>query len=196
MPTRPYYAPMQPRRTNRLALLSGETYDNPSFEESLRHITERGTYNISVLGDDRSLGWSYSTGMYDTWGQPEIIMTGFPSGLAGSILDDVADLYKDGESIVPDQRTPGLIGNDIDVIFRPVTDVWVRRLMLRSLWFYGQDAAFPVLQCICPDFENRFPWEPGFDQRWRTRQALLQESVERTEAETKLWNVSSSEHAN
>ena len=136
---------MQPRRTNRLAFLSGETYSNPSFDETLRHITDTGISNIHVMGDDRALGWSYSTGMYDTWGQPEIIMTGFPSGLAGSILDDVADSCKVGKIITPEERTPGLLGNEVDVIFRPVMDVWVRRLMLRTLWFYGEDTAFPVL---------------------------------------------------
>jgi len=61
--------------------------------------------------------------------------------------------------------------------------------MLRSNWFYG-DLHFPVLQCICPDFENRFPWEPDFDPNWRPRQALLYAGAERTEAEKKLWNVS------
>jgi len=182
------------RRTNRLAELQSMDWETESSEEALRHIAEFGLSIIYVLGDEHSMSWSYSTGMYDTWGQPEIIMTGFPNALSGSILNSIAKSNAAGQFLVPEARTPNLI-NNIDCIFRPVEDVWVRRLMLRSTWFYG-DIPFPVLQCICPDFENKFPWEPGFDKSWRLRQALLFAGAEKTAAETKLWNTSGSDVCN
>jgi hypothetical protein len=45
-------------------------------------------------------------------------------------------------------------------------------VMEYALWFYGEDE-FPVFQCVCPDLNNRFPWNDGFDTTWRDRQALL-----------------------
>jgi hypothetical protein len=150
------------RRTNRLEELSLVHYENESFENTLRHIRETGVGIISVAQDERALGWTYSTGLFDRYGQPEIILTGFPVGLAQSIINGVGRRYLGGKTIGIDLRTEGFIGNNIDVIFRPVTKTWVNRLMLRTLWFYGSDE-FPVLQCICPDFNNRFPWEDGFD---------------------------------
>jgi len=183
---------MTTRRTNRLAELSLNHYDNESFEETLLHIRENGVGTISVAGDDRSLGWTYSTGLFDTYGQPEIILTGFPAGLAQFIVNEVGRCYLDGKRIEIDQRTEGFIGNNIDVIFKPVAKVWVNRLMLRTLWYYGNDD-FPVLQCICPDFQNRFPWEEDFDFSWNDRQALLYENAPRNKAEKQLWNESSSE---
>ena len=184
---------MTTRRTNRLAELSLNHYDNESFERTLRHIRENGVGIISVAGDDRSLGWTYSTRLFDTYGQPEIILTGFPVGLAQFIVNEVGRGYHDGKRIEIDQRTEGFIGNNIDVIYKPVAKVWLNRLMLRALWYYGNDD-FPVLQCICPDFQNRFPWEEDFDFSWNDRQALLYENATRNTAEKQLWNESSSEN--
>jgi hypothetical protein len=182
---------MTTRQTNRLVELSLNHYDNESFEKTLRHIRENGVGIISVAGDDRSLGWTYSTGLFDTYGQPEIILTGFPTGLAQFIVNEVGRRYLDGKRMEVDQRTEGFIGNNIDVIFKPVAKVWVNRLMLRTLWYYGNDD-FPVLQCICPDFKNRFPWEEDFDISWKNRQALLYENAPRNKTEKQLWNESSS----
>jgi hypothetical protein len=183
---------MTGRRTNRLAELSLNHYQNESFENTLRHIRETGVGVISVAGDDRSLGWTYSTGLFDTYGQPEIILTGFRAGLAQFIVNEVGRRYLDRRRIEVDLRTEGFIGNNIDVVFRPVARAWVNRLMLRTLWYYGNDD-FPVLQCICPDFENRFPWDDGFDLSWKDRQALLYDEAPRNKSETQLWNSSSSE---
>ena len=131
------------RRTNRLAELSLNHYDNESFDKTLCHIRESGVGIISVAGDDRSLGWTYSTGLFDTYGQPEIILTGFPAGLAQFIVNEVGKHYLDGKRMEVNQRTEGFIGNNIDVIFKPVAKVWVNRLMLRTSWYYGNDD-FPV----------------------------------------------------
>lgn len=169
-------------------------WERESSEEALNQIAETGVTNIHVLGDEHSMSWSYSTGMYDTWGQPEIVMTGFPNGLASSILAAIAKDNAAEKFLHADKRIPELIKN-YDCVFRPVEDVWVKRLMLRSTWFYG-DIPFPVLQCICPDFENHFPWEGQFDQNWRPRQALLQPGVLKTDAERKLWNASGSDICN
>ena len=179
---------MPVRWTDRLAELQSQDWESESSEEALQQIAEFGATNIHVLADEHSMSWTYSTGMYDTWGQPEILMTGYPSGLAASILNTIADRNRAGQFLTPEQREPDLI-QQYDCIFRPVENVWVQRLMLRSNWFYGE-VPFPVLQCICPDFENRFPWEPNYDPEWRARQALLFAGVERTDAEKKLWNVS------
>jgi hypothetical protein len=41
-----------------------------------------------------------------------------------------------------------------------------------AVWFYGTDA-IPVLQCVYPDLENRFPWDTNAPASWRKRQPLL-----------------------
>jgi Domain of unknown function (DUF4262) len=185
---------MTKRQTNLLVERSLNHYENESFENTLRHIRETGVDVISVAGDDRSLGWTYSTGLFDTYGQPEIILTGFPPRLAQFIVNEVGRRYFGSNIIKINVRTDGLLGNAIDCIFKPVDRTWVNRLMLRTLWYYG-DVEFPTLQCICPDLQNRFAWEDGFDTSWKDRQALLYHNAPRNKAETRLWNESSSEES-
>jgi Domain of unknown function (DUF4262) len=176
---------MHSRFTNRLSELK-TTVLNESFREALEHIEENGLTIMHVLGDDKALAWTYSTGLYDSYGQPEIIASGFPSGLASSILNQAARRMEKGGIIKQNVRIAGFI-SDVDVVFRPVESKWKARLMLRTCWFYG-NSDFPAMQCICPDFENHFPWEKGFDQRWRNRQVQFFEGAEITKLEKQFWN--------
>ena len=60
--------------------------------------------------------------------------------------------------------------------------------MGHAVWFYGEDN-FPAVQCIYPDLENRFPWEPNFDASWRERQALLFASALSSRVEMDFWSA-------
>jgi len=57
---------MPVRWTNRLAELRTQDWESESSEEALEQISEHGATNIHVLGDEHSMSWTYSTGMYDT----------------------------------------------------------------------------------------------------------------------------------
>ncbi len=53
-----------------------------------------------------------------------------------------------------------------------------------SHWFDGGEN-LPVLQAVFPDKQNRFPEEPGFDERYR--QPLLQPDAPLTGVEKDFW---------
>ena len=63
---RRYTIAMPVRWTNRLAELRTQDWESESSEEALEQISEHGATNIHVLGDEHSMSWTYSTGMYDT----------------------------------------------------------------------------------------------------------------------------------
>lgn len=183
---------MAQRFTDRLASLKSETTPEAKTGDYFRNIlTNIDRYGLSIVHvcpseDEEGLNYSYSIGLYDTFGQPEVLVSGFPIELAHSILNDLAKRYADGLILQPDIRYADFLGGGADVIFRPMLSHFVKPTMLSCGWFYGKDFHFPAYQCICPDLSNVFPWEDGFDPTWRSRQALLYEGAEITPVEEEL----------
>ena len=56
--------------------------------------------------------------------------------------------------------------------FRTVNPLQYRETCTWTVWFYESDR-FPALQLFWPDKQNRFPWEPDFDQQLQGRQPDL-----------------------
>lgn len=155
-------------------------------EEDVRTISdiERfGCRAVHVADSNSALsGWSYTIGVYDTCGQPEIIQVGLRSATAHALLNSAADELRVGANL-SQGRHSGMIAN-VECEFRPVDPKWVKHLMNWATWYYN-GAEFPVLQAIYPDLENRFPWEDGFDNRFQ--QPMLQPGVIMTSVEDDFW---------
>ncbi|NUQ30623.1 MAG: DUF4262 domain-containing protein [Acidobacteriaceae bacterium] len=183
---------MAQRFTDRLAYLQSErTSEEKSGDYFDNILTNIERYGLSIVHvcpreDEEGLNYSYSIGLYDTFGQPEVLVSGFPIKLAHSVLNHLAERCAEGLIAQPDIRYGDFLGGGADVIFRPMLSRFVKPTMLSCAWFYGKDFRFPAYQCICPDLNNVFPWEDGFDSSWRSRQALLYEGAEITPVEEEL----------
>jgi hypothetical protein len=124
--------------------------------------------------------------LYETYHQPEIITVGLKDDMAQYLLNEIADCLRGGLQIQEGLRQKELLAN-VECEFRRVEErSELRRVLGYASWFYSADP-FPVFQCIYPDLENRFPWEEGFDQSWRGRQALLFASASSTGLEKDFW---------
>jgi hypothetical protein len=156
----------------------------PTFQSTLDNIEKHGWELMCVKGDDIAPGFSYTVGVYEATGQPEIIEVGLRKDTAHYALNEAARRMRAGELKI-NQREAEIISN-VDCVFRPIEDRWIQQLMYRAQWFYN-DLPFPAVQCIYPDIENRFPWEEDFDSSWRPRQALLFDGAEWTRVEGDLW---------
>ncbi|WP_263409735.1 DUF4262 domain-containing protein [Terriglobus tenax] len=184
---------MANRFTDRLAYhrsqenIGGKGEDD-YFLDILSSIEKYGLSITHVFSneDDAFLDFSYSIGLYDTYGQPEIIVSGFPMDLAQFVINELGRRYEDG--FIPQQNTryQDFLGGGMDVVFRLMSPTFIERMMLSSMWFYDEEIAFPAYQCICPDLNNVFPWEDGFDESWRKRQALLFEGAPITAVEQEI----------
>ena len=147
-------------------------------ELTISHIEEFGCSVVSVERTRHGLGWSYTVGLFDTTGKPEIITVGLPPETAHFALNEAAKLLRVNVDLACG-RHHDLIGN-VDCEFRPVAAQWVSQLMNWAIWYYdGPD--FPVLQAVYPDLENRFPEDEGFDSTFE--QPLMQPAVPMKRAE-------------
>ena len=151
-------------------------------ERTISHIEEFGCSVVSVKRTEYGLGWSYTIGVFDTCGKPEIITIGLKPETAHFALNEAAKMLRAGVDLTTGRHRE-LIGQ-VECEFRPVDEKWIGHLMGWAIWYYD-DTRFPVLQAVYPDLENRFPEEEGFDRAFE--QPLMQASTPMTRVESDFW---------
>ena len=159
--------------------------DGDLSERDERTIANVETFGCDVVQVKRSIagpGWSYTLGVHDTCGKPEVITVGLREETAHFLLNGAADRSRSGVNLA-EGRHRDMVG-EVECEFRPVDQKWVRHLMGWALWYYDR-TEFPVLQAVYPDRDNRFPEETGFDKAFQ--QPLLQFDAPQTKVEQDFW---------
>ena len=157
----------------------------PWFAENIDKIEKFGCRMVSVAAKDPALSWTYTVGVYDTCGKPELVTVGLPSNVAFSAFDEAVRRMCKGVDLTKG-RHDDIIG-DVDVEFDSVDPRWLHHIMLSTSWFY-EEGDVPVLQLIFPDLENRFPDQPGFDIKFA--QPMLSRNIEYGSLEYDFWKSS------
>jgi hypothetical protein len=182
---RPFLTEMPPRKRNFETPLTQKFRSielSQEDERTIRHIEEFGCSVVNVTRTKYGHGWSYTVGIFDTCGNPEIITIGLPPETAHFALNGAARLSREGVDLTKG-RHRDLVG-EVECEFRPVDRKWIVQLMGWALWYYdGPD--FPVLQAVYPDLENRFPEEEKFDRTFE--QPLMQPNAPMTTVENDFW---------
>jgi len=170
--------------SDRLRLLRESTVDLRD-RKILDDVRTYGCSVMQVKAEGGVPGWSYTVGLFETSGQPEIIVIGLKEDLALGLLNHIARLFAEDKRFEEGQREKGLLST-VECEFRGVEKRWLRQVMGYAVWFYGGDS-FPVFQCVYPDLNNRFPWDEGFPAEWRERQPFLFPSHETSLVEQDFW---------
>lgn len=160
-------------------LLAG-TLDEQELK-AVKDVETWGCHIVQVNGGPRKPDWTFSLGVYDTCGKPEVIVVGLKPDTAARAVNYAVDALRSGTDLTVGRHRE--IVGEVEVIFRKVDPMWVQHLMGWASWYQG-DWNFPVLQLIYPDLENRFPWEEGFTEYFR--QPLLQADALQTKVEKDL----------
>jgi Domain of unknown function (DUF4262) len=151
-------------------------------DRTICHIEQFGCsiFHIGVTNDRPK--WSYTLGVFDTCGQPEILQIGLKESAAHALLNSASKSLHSGVDLAQG-RHRDLLG-EVECEFRPVDPKWIKHLMGWAVWYYG-GTDFPILQAIYPDIENRFPEDEGFNEYFR--QPMLQPDVPWTRVEEDFW---------
>jgi hypothetical protein len=121
-------------------------------ERTISHVEAFGCEVVRVKKTSTGPGWSYTIGIFDTCGKPELITVGLPEKTALFLLNEAADRLRNGVNLAEGRH------GEVECEFRAVDPKWVKHLMGWATWFYDGDA-FPVLQAVYPDRENLSPEE-------------------------------------
>lgn len=142
-------------------------------------IREHGWFRTQVADDDEGPGYSFSTGVWTSTGQPELLVFRTASEIAHDVFWDLYRLAEQGQTLPLGRRTDQVFGNLPAYLF-PIAKRHYREYLGWSCWFYRGDD-FPCLQIVWPDRAGLFPWEDGFDAAFGGDQIDLSELGWRTE---------------
>jgi len=144
--------------------------ENPSIEDLGRQAVERarravekvGSHFFMVGGSEKSAGFLFTIGLWQTYQHPELILFApaqNPAGMEGR-LSAVAERVARGERFEARKLYPELFGKHPGTL-REVQAQWYPAYLGTASAFY-ESFDFPALQLFWPDGQSLFPWENGF----------------------------------
>lgn len=83
-----------------------QTALRPEDERTISHIEEFGCSVVSVERTNYGFGWSYTIGIFDTCGKPEIITVGLLPETAHFALNKAAKLLRAGVDLTKEDVPP------------------------------------------------------------------------------------------
>ena len=142
-----------------------------SEREILDAIETQGVHVEHVAGGDGGPGFSFTVGLWHTFGQPEVIVFGLEDHVAQDLLDEVADLADEGRKFLADSKHDGLLQHYPARFFAVPKSAYAEFLGV-AVWAYEGDD-FAAVQLVWPDKQGRWPWEAGVRDVFRERQPVL-----------------------
>jgi hypothetical protein len=138
----------------------------------LETLEQWGWFVTKVAGGDGEPAFAYSMGLYENFLHPELIIFGLDLDVMHRLIDDAAKRIRRGHRYEEGRRYDDLL-QVYPCEFRKVDPSRHNGLVNWAIWYY-QSLPFPVVQLVWPDPAGLFPWEAGFDERYRERQPTLE----------------------
>ena len=137
----------------------------------IEDVARVGWHVINIAAERGRPGWSFSIGLFQTFGQPEVVVFGLRSELGYRVINGIGVAIKAGRRFAVDGEYPDILA-DVRCLFKPVQRRWYEPFLGYARWYYEGDE-FPVLQCIWPDKQQNYPWQPAFKAEWAWLQPFL-----------------------
>ena len=140
-------------------------------KKALKDITQFGRHVIHVLEDNEHPCFTYSIGIEQSTGQPELIVAGLKRDLAHYIVNEYNRRVRAGNRFSPGDRADGFI-EGFQVEFRPVDKSHYRDYFGWAFWLYKGDT-FEVLQLVWPTTSGIWPWDSSASDWYKYVQPVL-----------------------
>jgi hypothetical protein len=137
----------------------------------LRDIALFGWHVVKVREDEAGPAHAFTIGLHETQGHPEVVATGPDLDVLHRLVNAVGEDVRAGRAFEADRSYGGIV-QGLTCHFRAVHPANHPDFLGYAGWYYGR-AGFPALQCLWPDPEGRFPWDPGFPEELARHQPDL-----------------------
>lgn len=146
--------------------------DDADEQRVIDDIQEFGWHVVGVEADEDGPAFAYSIGLQQTLNHPEIVVLGLNDAETMMyIINTVGEEVRKG-SVFENWHESDEILNGYSCMFRKVSAEAYPDYFGYAQWYYRPES-FPVLQCVWPDREHRYPWHTGCQPSIRQRQPIL-----------------------
>ena len=91
----------------------------------LNDVAKYGWHVISITADKGRPGWTFSIGMYKTFGHPEIIVFGLNHSLGHRIVNGIGEEIRGGKRFEAEREYADILA-DVRCVFKPVQRQWYK----------------------------------------------------------------------
>ncbi|MFA6084409.1 DUF4262 domain-containing protein [Mucilaginibacter sp.] len=133
-------------------------------------IKQYGLQVLHVLEDETGPGFTYSIGLFKSYGHPEIIMIGLKQDLAHTLINNMAYEIKEGKVYSPLNFEASIL-DDFDCYIIEVDKSNYDNYVCQAQNYYQGD--FPLIQCIYPTVKGIYPWEEEWPEEIKDLQPIL-----------------------
>ena len=148
-----------------------------SDRKLLSDIKQYGWNVVQIEEDNDGPAFSFSVGLFHSFGSSEILVMGLKRDVAHRIINNAALHISRGKNFKEFERT-GELAEGYDCTFVPIAIENYEEYLGYAIWFYRSlKQPFPALQLIWPDKQGRFPWDSGYDKRFLSLQHVLSDEV-------------------
>jgi len=145
--------------------------EDDSEQKVIDDIAEHGWHCVHILAEGELVEYSFTIGLFQSYGPPELIVFDLPSKISHRILTTAADAAKSGSPLDLSQPTDALI-NDYACCFVQVPLSEYHEHVGYARWYY-QGNGFPLYQIVWPSRSGLFPWHPQATTEFRAAQPVI-----------------------
>jgi len=132
-----------------------------AYHDKVDDTIRRHGYHVTYVNAGAEPSFCYSTGVYKTFGIPEIFISSLPPNLSGELVEQYVSKFKDIGAVPVNQSIHDLSDRfPVYLINTPMHDL--KEYVLSSVRFYqGQGCEY--VQLVYPDTAGKFPDEAGYN---------------------------------
>ena len=145
--------------------------EDKSEQKVINDIATYGWHCVNIMADGELPSYSFTIGLFQSYGHPELIIFGLKAEVAHQILAIVADAAKSGDPLDLTQPTDALL-NNYSCCFVQVPLTEYRDNVGYCRWYY-QGNGFPLYQIVWPSRSGLFPWHPDATSEFRATQPVI-----------------------
>jgi hypothetical protein len=145
---------------------------HPDARDFVDGVRKYGWMATHIYASETSPSFTYTTGLCATKRLPELIVFSLDMGRAHEALRIIISEAEHGNRLPVGTPISGLF-DTVKVFLFPTDKDKHAEYLLRSVWFYDDDPAFPCEQLVIPDNDGRFPWEEDCDPLFKSIQPDL-----------------------
>ncbi len=129
-------------------------------EQVENNITKFG-YHTTYVFADKTPSFCYSTGIYHSFGIPEVFISSLPQNLSHELIENYLNKFRNEDTVSLDKKIEDLTHRFPVYLIQAPTDK-LSEYVLSSIRFY-KDRDYKYVQLIYPDTKYRFPNDIGYN---------------------------------